>query len=214
MSARNMKPATDGNTTETQKPAGNVGGKPEASSGAFDPAAFRLRQDFGAQLGVKKVVVQPQVRRPGRHSWVFVHEDEEYRYPAAVIELPETNETYLVAPHLLEALSGEWMPKLLVSAVTRQGTFFIWPVKLPDGTGRIDSWNASAMAIINAHAGEWIRVVSQRDAACYGVFTTEADLPAPEWPDEPFEELLGKAFKGRIIDTLDHPLVRRLRGEE
>jgi hypothetical protein len=38
-------------------------------------------------------------------------------------------------------------------------------------------------------------------------------MPEPVWPDVPFSGLVHIAFKGRVIDTLDHPVVRRLRGE-
>ena len=31
--------------------------------------------------------------------------------------------------------------------------------------------------------------------------------------DTPFRDLLAVAFKGRLVDTLDHPVLRRLRGE-
>jgi hypothetical protein len=35
----------------------------------------------------------------------------------------------------------------------------------------------------------------------------------PEWPEVPFGELLRIAFRDRLIESLDHPVLRRLRGE-
>ncbi len=39
------------------------------------------------------------------------------------------------------------------------------------------------------------------------------DLPEPEWPTEPFRDLFRIAFRGRLIDTRDHLVLKRLRGE-
>jgi hypothetical protein len=47
----------------------------------------------------------------------------------------------------------------------------------------------------------------------YEVFRASGQLAAPEWPELPFRQLLSIAFKGRFIDTLDHPVLRKLRGE-
>ena len=38
------------------------------------------------------------------------------------------------------------------------------------------------------------------------------DLGEPQWPEEPFEQLLELAFSGRYITDLDHPAVLRLKG--
>ncbi len=45
------------------------------------------------------------------------------------------------------------------------------------------------------------------------LFEAMGDLPGPTWPDVSFRDLLAIAFKGKRIDTLDHPVLRRLRGE-
>ena len=47
----------------------------------------------------------------------------------------------------------------------------------------------------------------------YEVFQAQGNLPDPVWPDQPFGYLLRTAFKDRFIKTLDHPMLRRLRGE-
>jgi hypothetical protein len=47
----------------------------------------------------------------------------------------------------------------------------------------------------------------------YDVYQATGQLGEPQWPAVPFKELLRVAFKGRFIDSLDHPVLRRLRGE-
>ena len=56
-------------------------------------------------------------------------------------------------------------------------------------------------------------MVADLNLGAYEVYTASADLPAPEWPEMPFSELLRVAFKDRYLDTLDHPVLKLLRGE-
>jgi hypothetical protein len=37
-------------------------------------------------------------------------------------------------------------------------------------------------------------------------------MPDPEWPDAPFGEILRIAFKGRLIDSWDHEVMKALVG--
>jgi hypothetical protein len=46
----------------------------------------------------------------------------------------------------------------------------------------------------------------------YEIFEASGDLPEPVWPDYSFEEILKIAFRERIVDGPDHPLVQRLLG--
>jgi hypothetical protein len=41
---------------------------------------------------------------------------------------------------------------------------------------------------------------------------TSNSLPDPIWPDFPFKEIMQIAFRDRVIDTPDHPLVKKLQG--
>jgi hypothetical protein len=47
----------------------------------------------------------------------------------------------------------------------------------------------------------------------YEVYEAAGQWAAPEWPDMPFQQLLKIAFKDRFINGLDHPILKRLRGE-
>ena len=58
----------------------------------------------------------------------------------------------------------------------------------------------------------WIRLTANMSLGAYEVFEATGDLPEPEWPDLPFPEILKIAFRDRIVDRADHPLVQRLRG--
>ena len=178
----------------------------------FDRNSIRLGQDFDASIGVRKALTTVPVRRPDRQWFVRVNPDPAYRLETAVLELKEEGETYLVAGSIRAELPGEIVAKVLLTAVTRQGVVFLWPVRMPDEMGKLDQWNRSALEAANMAERQWIRVASDRSLGAYETYVATGDLPEPEWPDKSFHELVKIAFRDRFIDSLDHPVVKRLRG--
>jgi hypothetical protein len=181
----------------------------------FDPASLRLPQDFGAGLGVKKALLSVPVRKPANSWWVRVHPSPDYRLQTAVIELKEDRETYLVAPALWPDLAAEatFSPRALFTAVNRQGVLFLWPIRLPRADGRADEWNRTALEAADRAISGWVRVAANMALGAYDVFEAGGQLGEPDWPAVPLGDLLRIAFRDRYIDTLDHPVLRRLRGE-
>jgi hypothetical protein len=186
-----------------------------SSPDPFDPASLRLSQDFPSAVGVKKVLLSVPVRKPHNSWFVRVHPSSEYRLQTAVIELKEDRETYLVAPNLWPELATEttFKPKLLVTAVNRQGLVFLWEVNLPRQDGRVDEWTRTAHEAVHLAMTRWVRITANMALGAYEVSEANGQLAGPEWPDMPFQALLRIAFKERYIDNLDHPVLRRLRGE-
>jgi len=179
----------------------------------FDPAALRLDQSFADTVGVKKVLTTVPVRKPNRQDFVRVHPDSKYRLtPAAIIEVREDREVYLVTPNMAQALPGEFATVTLFTTITRQGTLHLWPVKLPTLGGRQNEWHRSAAEGAERAMKKWVRVTASMSLGAYEIFEAGGDLPDPVWSDFSFQEILKIAFRDRIVDRADHPLVQRLRG--
>src|SRR5262249_50815259 len=181
----------------------------------FDPAALRLSQDLVAELGVKKALLTVPVRKPDKSWFVRVHPDPEYRLQTAVLELKEERETYLVAPQLWPELASEatFSPRVLFTAINRQGVLFLWPIRLPGSDGRQDEWSRTALEAAGMATKKWVRVVANMGLGAYDVFQATGSLPEPEWPDISLHELLRIAFKDRYIADRNHSVLRKLRGE-
>jgi len=179
----------------------------------FDPASLRLDQSFAEKAGVKKLITTVPVRRPTRQVFFRVHPDESYRLtPAAIIELKEERETYLVLPEMAKELPGEFAAATLFTAITRQSVLFIWPVKLPAPDGKYNPWPQSAAEAAERAKKTWIRIGSNMHLGAYEIFEPQNPLTEPVWPEISFQEILRIAFRGRIVDTPDHSLVHRLKG--
>ena len=179
----------------------------------FDPAALRLDQSFAETVGVKKLLTTVPVRKPNRQDFVRVHPDPAYRLtPAAIIELKEDREVYLVSRDMARELPNEFTAAILFTAINRQGVLQIWPVKLPGPDGKHNEWHRSLAEAAEMAMDRWLRVTANMSLGSYEVFEATGDLPDPIWPDLPFQEILKIAFRDHLVDNIDHPLVRRLRG--
>src|SRR5271167_2141406 len=90
----------------------------DIASNPFDPASLRLDQSFADTIGVKKLLTTVPVRKPGKQDWFRVHPDPSYRLtPAAIIEMKEDRETYLVTPNMASELPGEFHVATLYTTI-------------------------------------------------------------------------------------------------
>jgi hypothetical protein len=146
----------------------------------FDPATLRISQDFPGLANVKKILATIPVRKPGRQDYIRVHPSENYRLTTALLEFKEDRESYLVDPGIREELFGELVPVTLFLVINRQRVPFLWPCRLPDETGRSNSWYESALDAAERAMGSWIRITADMNLGAYQLYEAGGDLPDPE----------------------------------
>jgi hypothetical protein len=188
---------------------------PAVAPDPFDPATYRVKQNLMAAAGVRQVLTDLPVTPPQKSWWCRRHPDPEFSFDAWVIELKDEGETYLVLPPLWASLMGEpcFRPKTFYLATTMQGKLFLWPVRRPiDNTKEPDRWMRAPLEAIRLARDKWVRIAWNEQTRQHNVATCESEVE-PEWPDSPFRELLKIAFRDFVINSLDHPVLRRLRGK-
>jgi hypothetical protein len=183
----------------------------------YDPAFLGLGQDFAAEANVAKKWDIIKVEKPSKSRVFRVH--PELRLKTMLLVLKEDNETYLVHPRLRQALAEESLCGYftLFPCVTKAGTPFLWPIRMADADGKWNVWHQSAWHIAEKAQTRWARMQANRDA---GHYVAEYDQRPPErqqppaWPDLAFRDWLELAFRGFTINSLDHPVLKRLRMED
>jgi hypothetical protein len=73
-------------------------------------------------------------------------------------------------------------------------------------------WHRSAREAADEATRTWLRVNPNMSLGAYEMIVAESITIEPQWPTLSFQELLRIAFRERLITSLDHPVVRRLRG--
>src|ERR1700716_1787471 len=156
----------------------------------FDPSNLRLDQSFIETSGVKPLLTTVPVRKPGAQDFIRTHIDKDYRIVAAVIELKDDRETYLVLPHIAKQKSEECTPVTIFTGINRQGVLFLWPVKLPKSDGRVNEWHRSAMEAAERAMHCWLRVKANMSLGAYAMFAASSTIPGPILPTESLCDLL------------------------
>jgi hypothetical protein len=180
----------------------------------FDPARLRLPQ--ASPFGVREVLLQTSARveKPNGKTFVRVNPDPAHQLTTLMIAAPGQRKTlHLLHPDVVPDLAADAQPYRLLTATDTEGQLFIWPcrwVALDDDGA--STWHTSALEAANLAMTNWVRVISNMSISAYYTQTPEAKFPEPVWPKRPFAEFLEMAFRRNFIDSLDHPVAKKLRG--
>jgi hypothetical protein len=212
-------PEDEGATNLPAHPAAEstaTGGAPVVNP--FDPARIRIGTNYGDLVGTQAAnLTFPVWARPPKASWFRVHPTNEV--DILMLDLTETDsdalyylDRSLYSQLILEPTVGI---RLLVQCQTRQGTDFLWAIKLKGPFDkRENSWTTSALKERTLGRTKWIRHRSNREKQGYDPKVAVGIDAEPEWPTMSFEEILELALKDRYITSLDHEvLVALLKGE-
>jgi hypothetical protein len=203
----NAEPASDAR----QGPAQPAPDPKSAQPDPFDPAALRLDQSFETPA-VRKLLTTVPVRKPLPQHFVRVHPGADFRGPFALIEFKEEREFFLISREIARELPGEYRTCNVYTAITRQEKIFLWPIRLPDSDGRYNDWHRSQAEAALLAQTKWLRLKSDKALGAYEVAVAEAELSEPVWPEHSFHDILRVAFKDRLVDNLDHLVIKKLRG--
>jgi hypothetical protein len=164
----------------------------------------------------QELTTVPILKSPPRDAWCAVHPDHVVG-PIAMIEAEVGDGRtgmYGVDRRLLadKRVAREVKPYRLQLAQTSNAHLFLWALREGD-----DSWAASAHAAAELAAKGWVRVIaargSGRSGGRYDVLSPEQHLNVDlAWPEMPFSDIVDLALKDRIIDSLEHAVLLRLRG--
>jgi len=180
--------------------------------GGIDLNALRLSQDYIEAAAVTKLRTTVPVRKPNKTEFLQVHPD--HHFDLYMVELKDENEIYFVLSEFLVDVVDIAVPVSLRLAVNRQGVTFLWPVRLPVSDRRDNPWHISARdAVARAASGRWVSIRANKILGAYEIYEGAPNLSPPQWPQEPFKQILQIPLRGHVIDKRDHPVLRSLRGE-
>ncbi len=184
-----------------------------ATSALNDLKSLRLPANYGETLGVKKLLTNVLVGKPKKAQFFRTHISEDMTFPAMILEIKEARESYVVVPEVVQEVSELVRPVMLHAAIDRQNNVSLIPVPLPGEDGTRNPWHESLAQAVEHAKLKWIRITANMHAGGYDVYEAEGELPEPEWPAHDIDALVQVAFRGKIITSLDHPIVQSLLGK-
>ena len=185
---------------------------PPTTVGSSTFSSLRLTQNFGETLGVKKVLTTVPVGKPSKDRFFRTHPSPSWVFPTWILENQVAGETYLVSTVVASVLGNLARPVELYAAIDRQNNPFLMPIPLPGPNGVRNPWHESRAQAVERAKSVWLRISSNKDLGGYDIYEATAKLPDPVWPDNTMDELLEIAFRGRIIQNVDHAIVQERLG--
>lgn len=170
-----------------------------------------------SNIAIKKVIVQVPVRRPDKQKFFKVLLGEQWQVTVPVLEIKEDNEYYLVKPEMLSYLITEVKYIRLHLAYYMNGNPFLLPVTLPDPQNptKWNSWHKSMAEVVTLATKNWIRVISDKSINGYQTMVATGIFPEPTLPENmQLKDYVRIAFKDHVIDSLDHPVIKQLLGQQ
>jgi hypothetical protein len=186
----------------------------------FDFNKLKLPSTFEQGITTKKLVTTIPVRKPKSGLEFFrIRPELDWTFPAYLLDLKEgEEEKYMVIPELLEEVfsTGKLKPVKIYTGITFTGqVFFLSDIPLPDPDGKDNEYNRSRRLAYDLATTKWVKIQANMSLGAYDVIEAKSQLPEPVWPEEPTSMInaLEIAFKDKLIDSYDHPVLKRLRGE-
>lgn len=175
--------------------------------------SLRLAANYGATLGVKKLLTTVPVGKPSKPTFFRTHPSSDMTFPAMLLEQKTKNENYLVTPDVAQHISELVRPVKLHAAIDRQNNVSLIPVPMPGEDGTRNPWHESLAQTVAHATNNWVRIKANMSLGSYDVHEAIGVLPEPDWPDHNIDALVKVAFRGKIIDSLDHPVIQAALGK-
>lgn len=151
------------------------------------------------------------IGRPGNQHAFCISPDPDHRYEMMCFRLdPEDSSErtlYGIAPEVAGLVPESCALYRFHLCVSPSATYRLLPICMKlSRSGTLNSWHESLLHVVNNYAGKWIRCSS--DQSIGGYLVQSMKVPAePRFPDLPMEDIVLRAFTGRLIVSSAHPII-------
>jgi len=206
-------------------PSGNLKGtngladsKSQPSNAApadpFDPMNLGISTDYAAAINVKPSTKPFELRKPNDQEFVRSSPRENHHLVVgSIADKQDVGKVYIVASALLDPVKAEFARAVrgveLVLAHSLAGASIVWPVPLAEDRG--GKRNSTQRAACEQSKTRWVNMASEKGQYEITTVNNPREVDWDSFP--PFRDVLRQAASERLIDSMDHPLLRKLRGE-
>ncbi len=181
-----------------------------------------LRVTEAIPIVVKRVVTSIPIKKPKPGVEFFrIRPESEWKFPTYILDLGGSSDgegKYLLNPALYPEVMETKKLKLVVihTGITYgSGEIFLSEIAQPDAEGKDNEYNRTRRIAYTIAETKWVKLQTNDIIKAYDTVFAMSKLPDPEWPEEPGNMIkaIEIAFKDRFIDDINHPVLKRLRGE-
>lgn len=156
-----------------------------------------------------RVLRTMQCRRPRYGEWFRVRPGDDWQSEAAIFRDAVRHARYLVSEYLWPELRPRISRVTIRSCVSWTGEPFLWAIPYIDDDSMNGGWADSARECAEAAEQDWCLLAPAVCLDRFAMWTAGGRAPEPQWTDTPLWKLVAFAFRDRVIESCDHPALRR-----
>jgi len=182
-----------------------------------------LKVPVDKKIKVTQVLSTINVGKPSRTAFFQVRSDEGFESIELFTYAPEgvgkDHTPYLVMPacqSFLQDLEVLFPAKFYMYIIYGSNILKVdFISQKTDKFGNLNRYHASRMEAYEVARTKWVRMYSNQEGGFYSYAFAEDILDNPIWPKKPenLQEAIEIAFKGFVLDSMDHPIIKKLRGK-
>ncbi|KKG31044.1 hypothetical protein DU38_05230 [Methanosarcina mazei] len=187
---------------------------------SFDFEAIRVTEV--SPIIVKRVVTSIPVKKPRSGVEFFrIRPEPEWKFDTYMLDLGGKSDSegkFLLDPALYpEVIETKKLKfvRIYTGITYGSGDIFLSEIAHPDSEGKDNEYNRTRRLAYSAAEISWVKLQTNESIGAYDTVLAMSKLPEPEWPEEPenINKALEIAFKDKIIEDHNHPVLKKLRGE-
>ena len=165
-----------------------------------------------ASIKTKRELSMIPIKKPNAQQWFQIH--PKWVCTWNVVIWKEDQNIFVVPRKMIPECSGQTKSVKFYVGIYPNSGVFLFPIPEADEDGKRNSWHESAEQVVLAARKGWRRMEPDRATSSYRIISPESKLDDPDWPPMSKMQIFEMAFKGAIIDSADHPVLKALRGKQ
>ncbi len=181
-----------------------------------------LRVTESSPIVVKRVVNSIPIKKPKPGVEFFrIRPGSEWKFDTHLLDLGGKNDgegKFLLKRDLYPEVMETKKLKLVTiytGIAYGSGDIFLSAIAQPNAEGKDHEYNRTRRLAYTKAETHWVKLQTNEPIEAYDTVFAMSKFPDPEWPEEPenMTKALELAFKDKIIDDHNHPILKKLRGE-
>jgi hypothetical protein len=177
-----------------------------------------IRRDLPGVKGASAtgIVAISVAKTPTKNEFFRSHKTFRPIVPIVDHEVGMEKQFFAVTTDMVEPLNAIGITvtdHLLYLTITTRGAYRIVPARQANADGEQNEYHRTKEIGLVQAIDEWVRLYTDQENRCYKVFPAPVGrFGEPQWPELKQSKIFRLAFrdKGRLIDSVEHPLFKRL----
>ena len=206
------------NVTQDQEPSEEVDQDQQAQTKVnqlIDVSSLVVDQTYSEGVVGGHKIFKIKERNPTKHEWFRTNPDPGYKQMlnGFVYDCGGDKVKYLATPEIaqyLESHGVECQPLQVRVCCSKTLVPFLWVISGAPASmaGRETPWLKTKLEAAQRAEKTWVRLQWNAPERQHDIYENPQISTQPKFPEKTFQEIITEVFREKLLDTVDHPVVK------